>query len=379
MEKTALVNGVGGFIGYHQLVYLLDRGYRVVATDLDYTENQYGLALQRKDLMNLPARLGKKLGENGKLPLFGKQFIFIPADLTKPEDLRNLFERAADWLGGSIQKVFHIAAIFDLTAPWSIIEKINVQGTIYFLEAASTIPIERIILYSSGAVYKPSFVPQTENMIVDPGEHYPRSKALQEKIALHFVREKNLPILIIRPAGVCGRYSLYGTFVLLKMIAEGQMPFIIGKGRLPCATVHVEDVVAAADFLSSLPHEEMRRRFFTDGFDDSGIFNVNDDTTDFLEDLLFKVSRTLYPTHRAKILPIRVPTWMLEPLVLWQERLAKKYGVRPKIERGLLRFIEEPFSMSNQKLKAFDYQLKHPDIKRELEPLIREYIEEEVL
>ena len=149
---------------------LIDKGIRVRATDLGGADRSYV----------------DKLGVE-----------FVPADLTKRGTLRPALQ--------GVDYVFHTASIFDCSAPWDLLYRVNVEGTRNLCEVALQTNPEVIVHWSSGAVYGISKeLPTNETSPKEPSNNYEKSKWMQEQTALGFHRRYALPATVLRPASIYG-------------------------------------------------------------------------------------------------------------------------------------------------------------------------------
>ena len=343
-KKTALVTGACGFIGSHMVDFLLDQGYSVVATD---TEQAY----------------------KGKHHL-DPNVCFIPADITEKTGLIQVFynpDRHFDY-------VFHIAAIFDYTKPPHLLYKVNVEGTYNLLNMIrKTRQKPAIVVWSSGSVYGVTGeMPAYETTPVSPKNNYERSKLEQERLALSFAKANDLPLAVIRPAAVYGPRSKYGVAIPVLMVASGQIPFIIGPGKYSQSFVHVQDVCQAAEFLAT-------RITATHG----EIYNICDSSRYTAEEMFLWVEKCLRETGRNDVKFLRIsgrafhyPLWGLKPLLWWNDFRYTKRGLRPKIERDLVDYLNAPFLMSNLKIRLLNFELAYPDAREGVKKTIEWYAKE---
>ena len=329
MRETALVTGACGFVGSHMVEHLLRKGYRVLATD--------------------HPRAGRE-----RLPQGAD---FIPADLSLPSDLEPL---------GAFEfgRVFHIAAVFDYTASWETLLRVNCGGTqnlLEFLAGRKGAP-KSIVVWSSGSVYGRRFrkEPLKESETPDPVNPYERSKWKQEEIALRAYFSQGMPIILVRPSAIYGPGSRYGLAVPIFMIRRGLLRFIPGDGQVRGSFIHVEDVAAAAEFLSSRPEAI------------GETFNLSDDSGMKIEEALLYAASLL----GVRFFRVHIP---LAP-IRWAARLDQGFsrwlGRRPILERDLIDYMGRDFWMDNSKLKSLGYRLRYPDLRSGLPGTVAWYKEQ---
>ena len=126
----------------------------------------------------------------------------------------------------------------------------NVTGTLNLLDAARNANVERLIYFSSAAVYgEPAGLPVEEAHGQNPLSPYGVSKLSGEKYALAFHKVYGLPATAIRPFNIysprqdpANPYSgVISKF--LDRVARGQRPLIFGDGSATRDFVSVHDVV----------------------------------------------------------------------------------------------------------------------------------------
>lgn len=335
-RPLSLVTGACGFMGTHMVEQLHAAGHRVRATDLEK-------AYQKDDpgRHNFPGILKDLKTE------------FIPSDLTKPETLAPL---VAD-----VDYVFHIAGLFNYTAPYSALKAVNVDGTVNLLKLlVEHKTLKRLVLWGAGGVYgMPSArgnVTFAEDLAPMPGNDYLRSKWEAEFAVMEWGHTKKIPYSIIRPTTVYGPRQTYGGGALIMSAAK---PFI---SMVPCnftfriPFIHVEDVCLAALFLAQHPNAE------------GEVFNVNDDSRMSTIDFFKFTARAM--GHVPVVIP-PVPLHLLKPVlgnvVGALQSVWRLFSDRPTpLEKPSIEFLGEDFLYSNEKLKALGYQFKYPDARQGL-------------
>jgi thioester reductase-like protein len=199
-------------------------------------------------------------GSEGKLKRFGRSKRIKPVrgDLGEP-----LLGIDPAWLQehqGQIEHVFHLAAVYDMTASEESNERMNNGGTRHAVQVANTLEAKHLHHTSSVAaagLYKGTF---TEDMFDEgqPLDHpYHRTKFESEKIAR---TESTVPWRVYRPAIVLGHSQTgemdkidgpYYFFKALKLSSRlpDMVPFIaprLGKTNV----VPVDFVVNAMDHIA---------------------------------------------------------------------------------------------------------------------------------
>jgi dihydroflavonol-4-reductase len=170
---TTLVTGASGFIGWHVVRLLTERGHRV-------------RALCRPNSIIRELNVERVTG-----------------------DLRDSASLAAAVEG--CDYLFHVAADYRLWAPDpKVIYQSNVIGTANILDAAERAGVQRIVYTSTvGCIGMSSGTSGDESSPVsinDMGGHYKRSKWLAEQIALEKARAGQ-PIVIVNPTAPVGDHD----------------------------------------------------------------------------------------------------------------------------------------------------------------------------
>ena len=237
------VTGATGFIGRHLLEKLLARKGTIYC-------------LVRKDSLAKFKDLRDRLGADDK------RLVAVSGDLTKPE--LGIAKETARELGGKIKHVFHLAAIYDMTASAESQVAANVEGTRHALAFAETIKAGVFHHVSSIAaaglyqgVFREDMFDEAENLD-DP---YFRTKHDAEALVR---KEYARPYRIYRPGLVIGDSRTgaidkidgpYYFFRLIKKLRQTLPPWMptIGLEGGRINLVPVDWVAAALDHIAHKP------------------------------------------------------------------------------------------------------------------------------
>jgi nucleoside-diphosphate-sugar epimerase len=310
-----LVTGACGFVGSHLVDILVSQGLFVRATDLKSANRQY-----------LPS------SDNVE---------FIPADLTKPQDITPILK--------GVDIVYHPAGIFNFSAPMKLLYKVNVEGTTNLLSAALSENISHFVNWSTAMVYGTlQYTPADENHPIHPEDPYSKSKWIQEQIAISFFEENQLPVSVIRPTAIFGSRSFYGTSNAILALVKGKIFAIPGRGETIQHHVNVYDVARAAIFLSS--------RADTVG----EIYNIADNTPISIEESFRIVSKLI----GKKAPQFHIPKWIVF-LYGYFDRLWNKFVRRTSLfEKTSLKLIFSDHIFDNTKLKHLGFQYAVPSFEK---------------
>lgn len=328
-KKHFLVTGASGFVGTHMVKALLERGYRVTACDLRHSDG-------------------------GKFDPLSVRF--APVDITRKYTLDGIME--------DVDTVMHVAAIFDHSAPWEVLKRVNAKGTRNVCEAAAEQGVKKLVYFSSCEIYgKPDRLPADERCKVQPTHDYGESKFLGEREAFKVSVSSNLNVVVLRPAAPYGPGSTYGAISLLYLLYRNHLPAIPGEGRNRIHMVHVKDVVNAAIFLAEHPDTAGRE------------YNLSDDTPIPIEDMI---------SCSAAILGVRPPTLHLPKLAFKAiiplfEIPALVEGRRPVINHVIIDMFFNDMAYDSSKIRALGYKLLYPDVCVGLREVMEWYKKEKLL
>ena len=209
-KKIVLVTGATGFTGSHLAKRLVDEGFYVKAIVRDVKKAQ---GLQE---------IGVEL---------------IEGDLKDKELIYRSME--------GVRIVFHVAALFRQAGlPDSEYWFVNKQAAMQLAQAALDEGVEKFVHCSTigvhGDVKNP---PCNEEGPLAPGDIYQVTKLEGEKAVYQLYQDKNLPLTVIRPAGIYGPGDL--RFLKLFKLIKNKKFIMIGKGKTLWHPIYIDDLVEA--------------------------------------------------------------------------------------------------------------------------------------
>jgi len=235
------VTGATGFIGRYLVPLLLARGSNVFVLVRHGSRARFAAQRERLD----PS---------------GKRLHALTGDLIEPGI--GLSADDIEQLRGA--QVFHLAAVYDLTAPAAGTERANVTGTRNVVDLSNLLSAARLHLVSSIAVagrYKGVFTEAMFDVGQDLDHSYYRTKHEAERI----VREEaTVPWRVYRPGLVIGSSEtgeadrVDGPYFAFKLIQQMRdafpqwVPFVGPEGG-PFNLVPVDFVAKAIDHIAHLP------------------------------------------------------------------------------------------------------------------------------
>ncbi|NOZ85880.1 MAG: NAD(P)-dependent oxidoreductase [Deltaproteobacteria bacterium] len=219
MGNRILVNGAAGFLGTTVVELLCKSGYKVRATDRPGTSLDHA-----RDC--------------------GAETVFH--DLLETKGL--------DEIHGGVDAVVNVAGYFSLSADYDTLFDANVRCTENMCEASLKAGVGRFVHISSIGVYGlPVNYRAAEHSMKRPRNDYEITKKLGEDVALHYFREKGLPVTVLRPALIYGPRGRYGqapmiaALALLKHLEFKRLYLYEGGPQMH--HVHVQDVARAVELL----------------------------------------------------------------------------------------------------------------------------------
>ena len=333
-KPLSVVTGACGFIGSHVVEQAVKAGHDVVAAD-------HPGAWQGGDSL-----------ANGRYPDLVRSLAYkcVEIDLAQPGSFSGL-PRNVDY-------VFHVAAVFNYTAPYELLHQINVLGGKALLEYFGGSPrLKRFVQWGAGGVYgAPSArgnVPFTEDMAPMPANNYLKSKWEQEHMVMSTAPGLGVDYTIIRPTTVYGPRGAYGSIEMFTSMVEGPVIAIPANmtGHIPF--IHVVDVACAAIYLATRKDAVNQ------------VFNFNDDTDITTVEFMQAMARlTGKPFIKLPPVPLGHLLKALAPALQFQFWLARDVlKVKPPVEPDLLAMATEDFQYDNSKLKATEYEFAYPDAR----------------
>ncbi|MCP9482552.1 GDP-mannose 4,6-dehydratase [Shimia sp. CNT1-13L.2] len=227
-NRTALVTGSAGFIGYHTAARLLAEGWTVIG--LDAMTDYYEVALKE--------RRHAMLQQNEK-------FTAVVGRLEEPGLLMDLFETHRP------DVVIHLAAQagvrYSIDAPRSYVEA-NLIGTFDLLEAARAYPPQHMLLASTSSVYGANEdMPYAETDKADSQmSFYAATKKANEAMAHSYAHLYHLPVTMFRFFTVYGPWGRpdMALFKFTKAILEGSAIDIYNHGDMRRDFTYIDDLVS---------------------------------------------------------------------------------------------------------------------------------------
>ncbi|MCK6616990.1 MAG: NAD-dependent epimerase [Cyclobacteriaceae bacterium] len=226
-DKTILVTGAAGFIGFHLCKRLVNDGYAVTGIDNMNTYYDAQLKQSRLDILL-------------KLPGFRFQAI----DLCDKKNIDRLF------VENRFHYVVNLAAQagvrYSLINPYAYLES-NMHGFLNILEACRHATVKHLIYASSSSVYGANTkMPFSVHDNVDhPISLYAASKKSNELMAHTYSALYKLPTTGLRFFTVYGPYGRpdMALFIFTKAIIEGKPIDVYNNGKMKRDFTYIDDII----------------------------------------------------------------------------------------------------------------------------------------
>lgn len=335
-----LVTGSAGFIGYHLVKSLLQRGDEVIGIDI--INDYYDVSLKYSRLAD--TGIAKDQISYGKAVQSANytNYQFIKLDITDSESLDDLFAES------KFDAVCNLAAQagvrYSLTNPKAYIDA-NINGFLNILECSRHHKIQHLLYASSSSVYGLNTrMPFSVDQNVDhPVSLYAASKKSNELMAHAYSHLFNLPTTGLRFFTVYGPWGRpdMALYIFTKNIIENKPIDIFNMGNMKRDFTYIDDIVggilkvfdnpakANAEWDGSNPDSTSSSAPYK-------IFNIGRGQSVKLIDFIFEIEKNLGVLAKKNFLPLQdgdVPkTWAnveeLEYNLNYQPKTSVKDGVR---------------------------------------------------
>jgi dihydroflavonol-4-reductase len=231
--------------------------------------------------------------------------------------------------------VVHAAGLFRMWGAREAFQQANVQGTINVVEAALAAGVERFIHISTVAVVGNPTPGQIidETHPLNPADPYHHSKLAGENVIQQYIKERNLPALILRPGAF---YGPYGRYAFNRLFFEDPLKGLLVKvnnGKHIIFPVYIGDVAAA--IRNALTYGSIGE-----------IYNICGNPLTHNE-----ANRIV--SEEARITPWRIntPTWMMLTLARAWTWLSEYTGVEPYYPINLRYYVFNDWQTSSEKAR----------------------------
>jgi UDP-glucuronate 4-epimerase len=273
-----LVTGSAGFIGYHLCSDLLKRGCKVVG--VDNFNDYYSVALKEQR--------SKKLCENS-------EFTERRIDLCSLDDLNAIFNEFR------IVRVCNLAAQagvrYSLDHP-HVYEKSNLAAFLNILEVVRHNKVPRLVYASSSSVYggNPNTPFSEEDRVDSPISLYAATKKANELMAhcyTHLYGFQSVGLRFFTVYGPWGRPDM-AMWLFTEAIKKGKPIKVFNNGDMRRDFTYVDDII-----------QGVRAAIFAEGLDQYEVFNLGNNKSEQLMEMIGILEKSLNTTAQKEFLPLQ--------------------------------------------------------------------------
>jgi UDP-glucuronate 4-epimerase len=323
-----LVTGAAGFIGFHTVRALLDRGEQVVG--LDNLNAYYDVSLKR-------ARLAQLEGRNG--------FEFIKADVTDNGAIEELFANTR------FDRVIHLAAQagvrYSIDHPHAYVNT-NLAGFLNILEGCRHGGVGHLVFASSSSVYGANTaMPFSVHENADhPLSLYGATKKSNELMAHAYAHLFSIPVTGLRFFTVYGPWGRpdMALFLFTKKLLAGEPVDVFNNGEHGRDFTYIDDivegVVRCADHIAAPnPQWDGARPDPATSAAPYRLYNIGNNASIRLMDFIAALEKALGRKAQMNFLPMQpgdVPETCADI-----DDLGRDIGYRPStpVEDGIAKFV----------------------------------------
>lgn len=317
-EKTYLITGGAGFIGFFLSKALLKKGARVIG--FDNMNDYYEVSLKEDRL----AILKKEEG-----------YTFIKGDLADKEGLQALFQRYRPEIVVNLGAQAGVR--YSIDHPDAYMES-NIMGFFQLLEACRAFPVEHLVYASSSSVYGANDkIPfSTKDQVDQPVSLYAATKKSNELLAYAYSKLYHIPTTGLRFFTVYGPFGRpdMAYFKFARKIMEDQPIQIYNYGEMYRDFTYIDDIVTGVEnLLCNPPALDAKGAAYK-------IYNIGNNKPEKLLDYIEILEKCLGKEAKKEYLPMQpgdVPRTYADITELMED-----FHFKPSttIEEGLSRFAE---------------------------------------
>lgn len=318
VNKTYLITGGAGFIGFFLTKSLLEKGATVIG--VDNLNDYYEVSLKEERLRILSGFA---------------DYTFMKADIADKEAMFRVFEEYKPDI--VVNLAAQAGVRYSIDNPDAYIQS-NLVGFFNILEACRNFPVEHLVFASSSSVYggnkKVPF--STEDQVDKPVSLYAATKKSNELMAYSYSKLYRIPLTGLRfftVYGPMGRPDM-AYFKFAKKIMAGEPIQIYNNGDMRRDFTYVDDIVTGiCNILCNPPAADENEAFYK-------IYNIGNNQPEKLMDYIATLEKCLGKEAKKEFLPMQ-PGDVYETYADVSE-LMKDFGFKPSttIEEGLSKFAE---------------------------------------
>ncbi len=283
VEKTYLITGGAGFIGFHLSKRLLEAGAKVVG--LDNLNDYYEVSLKEARLDIL------KKYDN---------FSFVRCDLAVKEDVFAVFQKYRPDI--AVNMAAQAGVRYSIDHPDSYVQS-NLVGFFHLLESCRHYPVEHLVFASSSSVYggneKVPF--STEDKVDHPVSLYAATKKSNELMAYAYSKLYGIPSTGLRFFTVYGPFGRpdMACYKFAKKMMEGKPIQIYNNGDMYRDFTYIDDIIAGVEnVLCNPPEKDGQGTLYK-------IYNIGNNKPEKLMDFIAVLEKCLGREAKKEYLPMQ--------------------------------------------------------------------------
>lgn len=327
-NKTILVTGAAGFIGYHLCERLLKEGHRVVGIDNINGYYDINLKMARLNELGIKIVYEHKLAKGDK---HKDQFHFYKMNLEDQVQLPILF---ANYKFDIVCNLAAQAGVrYSLEEPMVYVES-NIVGFVNLLECMRNHHVKKLVYASSSSVYGNSGkVPfSTEDDVDKPISLYAATKKCNELMAYtysHLFEIQTIGLRFFTVYGPWGRPDM-AMFLFTDAILTGKPIQVFNEGNLSRDFTYIDDIVQGITLIVKDKRQDEKYQ----------LFNIGNSRPVQLLEFIEEIEKTTGKTAQKIMKPMQPgdvnQTWADI------EELRKRYGYNPNflVTEGVKHFVE---------------------------------------
>ena len=318
VNKTYLITGGAGFIGFHLSKRLLEKGARVIG--FDNLNDYYEVSLKEDRLAILEQF---------------DNYRFIKGDLADSAAVINIFQEYQPQIVVNLGAQAGVR--YSIDNPESYMQS-NMMGFFHILQACRYFPVEHLVYASSSSVYggndKVPF--STEDKVDEPVSLYAATKKSNELMAHAYSKLYQIPVTGLRFFTVYGPFGRpdMAYYKFTKKIMAGEPIQIYNNGDMYRDFTYIDDIIKGVEnILCNPPAVNSKGARYK-------IYNIGNNKPEKLMDFIESLEKCLGRTAVKEYLP-------MQPGDVYQtyadvSDLMRDYDFKPdtSIEEGLGKFVE---------------------------------------
>lgn len=317
INKTYLITGGAGFIGFHLSRSLLEKGARVIGFD---NMNDYYEVKLKEDRLSILNQYDN--------------YTFIKGDLADNAAVISIFQEYRPQI--VVNMGAQAGVRYSIDNPEAYMQS-NMMGFFYILQACRYFPVEHLVYASSSSVYggneKVPF--STEDKVDEPVSLYAATKKSNELMAHAYSKLYSIPVTGLRFFTVYGPFGRpdMAYYKFTKKIMANEPIQIYNNGDMYRDFTYIDDIVQGVEnILCNPPRENAKGAAYK-------LYNIGNNKPEKLMDFIETLEKCLGRTAVKEYLP-------MQPGDVYQtyadvSELMKDYGFKPdtSIEDGLRKFV----------------------------------------